>query len=100
MRPSLLALAVLFSAAPAVRAADVPAAPGYEEVAKRLTALIEAEAADYGLPAVSIALIDDQKIVWSHGFGVSDPKAKTPANADTVYRVGSVSKLFTDIAVM
>ncbi len=29
-----------------------------------------------------------------------DPKSKTPATAETVYRVGSVSKLLTDIAVM
>src|SRR5258707_256472 len=98
--PAVLALAVLLAAASAARAADVPPAPGYEEVARRLTALIEAEAADKGLPAVSIALVDDQKIVWSRGFGLADPKAKTPATADTVYRVGSVSKLFTDVAVM
>ena len=55
---------------------------------------------DKALPAVSIALVDDQRIVWSKGFGYADPAKKLPATADTVYRVGSVSKLFTDIAVM
>jgi CubicO group peptidase (beta-lactamase class C family) len=34
------------------------------------------------------------------GFGFADPKRKIPATAETIYRVGSVSKLFTDIAVM
>ena len=101
MRSFVLTAAALLLTVPcAARAADVLPAPGYEEVARRLTALIEAEAADKGLPAVSIALVDDQKIVWSRGFGFADPKAKTPATSDTVYRVGSVSKLFTDIAVM
>src|SRR5439155_10273285 len=52
------------------------------------------------LPALSIALVDDQRIVWARGFGFADPKAKKPATAETVYRVGSVSKLFTDIAIM
>ena len=52
------------------------------------------------LPALSIALVDDQSIVWARGFGFADPKAKTPATAETIYRVGSVSKLFTDLAVM
>jgi serine beta-lactamase-like protein LACTB len=44
--------------------------------------------------------VDDQQIVWSKGFGFADTVKKIPATAETVYRVGSVSKLFTDIAVM
>ena len=52
------------------------------------------------LPALSIALVDNQQIVWAAGFGYRDPHAKTPATAATVYRVGSVSKLFTDLAIM
>ena len=30
----------------------------------------------------------------------ADPAAKTPATAQTLYRVGSVSKLYTDVALM
>jgi len=30
----------------------------------------------------------------------ADPEKKIPATADTVHRIGSVSKLFTDLAVM
>ncbi len=52
------------------------------------------------IPAVSIALVDDQEIVWARGFGYADPGDSTAATANTVYRVGSVSKLFTDMAVM
>jgi serine beta-lactamase-like protein LACTB len=44
--------------------------------------------------------VDDQRVVWSKGFGHQDTKKTKPATADTVYRVGSVSKLFTDVAVM
>jgi CubicO group peptidase (beta-lactamase class C family)/D-alanyl-D-alanine dipeptidase len=65
-----------------------------------LERFIEHEMADKELPAVSIALVDDQRVVWARGFGFADLDAKTAAGADTVYRVGSVSKLFTDIAVM
>lgn len=61
---------------------------------------IDHEMSDKEIPAVSIALIDDQRMVWSRGFGLADPESKTAASADTMYRVGSVSKLFTDIAVM
>src|SRR5882762_5792863 len=52
------------------------------------------------IPAISIAIVDDQQTVWAEGFGFADPKDKKPATAETVYRIGSVSKLFTDIAIM
>lgn len=59
---------------------------------------IESERSQRQLPAVAIILVDDQKTVWEMGFG--EARAKAPVNLDTVYRVGSVSKLFTDIALM
>ena len=52
------------------------------------------------LPALSIALVDDQKLVWARGFGFADRDRKKLATSDTVYRVGSVSKTFTDLAIM
>ena len=67
---------------------------------ERLTNFIRHEMADKGLPALSIALVDDQETVWAQGFGYADPEDSIPATARTVYRVGSVSKLFTDIAIM
>jgi CubicO group peptidase (beta-lactamase class C family)/D-alanyl-D-alanine dipeptidase len=94
------ALLCAFLAAPPARAADVPPAKDYDEAVKRLDAFIQNEVKNKDLPALSIALVDDQAVVWAKGYGFADPKAKTPATADTVYRVGSVSKLFTDIAVM
>jgi CubicO group peptidase (beta-lactamase class C family)/D-alanyl-D-alanine dipeptidase len=79
---------------------EVPPAPGYSEVAARLARFIEHEIADKGLPALSIALVDDQQTVWAAGFGQARPDQDLPASARTIYRVGSVSKLFTDLAVM
>src|SRR5215470_13554651 len=84
-----------------VRAAPLtPPAKPYQEVAALLEKLIQSEMSDKGLPALSIVLVDDQAVVWAKGFGLADPEKKTPATADTVYRVGSVSKLFTDVAAM
>jgi CubicO group peptidase (beta-lactamase class C family)/D-alanyl-D-alanine dipeptidase len=80
--------------------ADVPPARDYEALARALEGFIRREVADKELPALSIALVDDQAVVWARGFGLADPKARVPATADTVYRVGSVSKLFTDLAIM
>jgi len=74
--------------------------PRYAEVARALAPFIEREMREKGIPALSIALVDDQSVVWAAGFGVQDSATNTPASAETVYRVGSVSKLFTDIGVM
>ena len=76
----------------------MPAHSGYAEVADALTAIIERERVQKGLAAVSIALVDAEGVVWADGFG--EQSAGVAATAETVYRVGSVSKLFTDIAVM
>ncbi len=79
---------------------DIPASTGYGEVAARLAAAIEREREDKGLAAVSIALVDADEVVWAAGFGARDAEGRAPATASTTYRVGSVSKLFTDMAVM
>jgi CubicO group peptidase (beta-lactamase class C family)/D-alanyl-D-alanine dipeptidase len=79
---------------------SVTASPRYAGVARTLDRFIRHEMADKELPALSIALVEGQNIVWARGFGIANPKDSTPATARTVYRVGSVSKLFTDIGVM
>ncbi|HEY7327711.1 MAG TPA: serine hydrolase [Gemmataceae bacterium] len=103
-RPGLSALFVpilLSNPAISVKAEPViEAVPKYHAVSERLTEFIEREMRQKRLPALSISLVNDQKIVWARGFGFADPGAKVPATADTIYRVGSVSKLFTDVAVM
>ena len=70
----------------------------YTEVASSLAAMIERERDQKGLAAMSIALVDEEGVAWAAGFGEQSPGV--PATPATVYRVGSVSKLFTDIAVM
>lgn len=72
----------------------------YAAAAASIERFVEHEMKDKALPALSIALVDGDSIVWSRGFGVEDAALGTPATAETVYRVGSVSKLFTDIGVM
>jgi serine beta-lactamase-like protein LACTB len=102
-RPPFLALLALFVAVwPTAGVAAERVAPPkkYAAAAGALEEFIAAEVKDKHLPALSIALVDDQQIVWARGFGYANPKSKKPATAATVYRVGSVSKLFTDIAVM
>jgi CubicO group peptidase (beta-lactamase class C family)/D-alanyl-D-alanine dipeptidase len=78
----------------------VPPRRDYDRVAAALTRFIQAQMAEKRLPALSVALVDDQTTVWARGFGVANPADSTAATAETPYRVASVSKLFTDVAVM
>jgi serine beta-lactamase-like protein LACTB len=93
-------LIVLFTPSLLPAQVSVPPALLYADAVKALEAFIAREVEQKRLPALSIALVDDQRVVWARGYGHADPKKKTPATAETVYRVGSVSKLFTDVAVM
>ncbi len=100
-RVLLAGLAALACGAPSARAQAV-AAPraDYAPVAAMLSRFIAHEMAAKDLPAVSIALVDDQETVWAAGFGFARPRDSVPATAATVHRVGSVSKLFTAVALM
>ena len=75
-----------------------------DELGKRLSSIIATQIEEKSIPAFSIALVVDQKIVFEKGFGTAKPEAATKtdraASEHTVYRVGSVSKLFTDLALM
>lgn len=46
----------------------------------------------YGVPAVSIAVIRDNKIFWSRAYGIIDKESKEPATAHTLFQAGSISK--------
>jgi CubicO group peptidase (beta-lactamase class C family)/D-alanyl-D-alanine dipeptidase len=72
----------------------------YQEVIQKLASAIEYEVSAKQLPAFSIALVEGDEVVWANGYGFQDADKKIPATPETVYRVGSISKLLTDISVM
>ncbi len=82
------------------RSGHIRASGEYREVASKVSDAIHYVMGDKALNAVSIVLVEDMEILWARGFGVEDLKKSTKADANTVYRVGSVSKLFTDIGIM
>ena len=72
----------------------------YESTKQYLARLIQYEMKKHDVTGLSIALVDDQQIVWAQGFGYADKARNIAATPETVYRVGSISKLFTATAVM
>ncbi len=43
----------------------------------------------------SVAVVEKDKVIYSAGFGYSDYEKKTPADANTLYAIGSSTKAFT-----
>ena len=74
--------------------------PFYNDVVEKLSDAIGYEIKDKNLNAISIAIIKQDDFFWAEGFGFIDEEKKIKADENTIYRVGSVSKLFTDIAIM
>jgi CubicO group peptidase (beta-lactamase class C family) len=82
------------TSAPSVGARGVDYAPAVSE----LRELVRSEMDRLGIPCAGIALVDGNQIIWEKGFGWQDAEAGVPATEETVYRVGSISKLFTATA--
>jgi CubicO group peptidase (beta-lactamase class C family) len=52
------------------------------------------------VPGMSVAVVQDGEFVWSRGFGMADLENSVPATAQTLYRLGSISKPITATAAM
>lgn len=50
--------------------------------------------------SISLALIDGEKVVWAETFGLADKASLSAPSADTMYCIGSTSKMVAAIAAM
>ncbi|MBB3114796.1 CubicO group peptidase (beta-lactamase class C family), partial [Paenibacillus phyllosphaerae] len=83
----------------------VAAVPGdrplsYEDTQKIASEKASLLTGQYGTTSVQYALIDHGKIVVSGQSGINDVAGKMPLTAETMYGIGSTSKMFTAAAVM
>jgi CubicO group peptidase (beta-lactamase class C family) len=69
-------------------------------VVARYRARIPELMAEQGIPGLAVALVDRNRALWVEGFGRLDRHGSAPVNADTIFSVQSMSKLFTATAVM
>ena len=49
---------------------------------------------------LAVGVIHEGSLAWFHGHGLADIRAKTPVTEDTVFRIASITKTFTAVAVM
>ena len=103
IRPLLiLSVAVAVAISPAAAQSSHPAipAPVVAAAARNIEAAARAELKDKAIPSIAVALVDRSGVIWTAAWGTADAAGTQPASPATLYRAGSVSKLFTDVAVM
>jgi CubicO group peptidase (beta-lactamase class C family) len=78
----------------------LPDNPRVQEAFNLLDKWLESEVAYKRFPGLSIAVVHDQDVIWTGRYGYANIEDKLPARPDTIYSICSISKLFTNVAIM
>lgn len=79
---------------PDIRSGDINA------VTTHLEQFISHEMAQNDLTGLSVAIVSGGEPVWAEGFGSADIQTQTPVTDETLFRAGSVAKVFNGVKVM
>ena len=60
-----------------------------------IDSMISAELARRPVGSVTAGVVVGKELIWSKSYGDADMEKKLPADGDTVYRIGSITKMFT-----
>lgn len=52
------------------------------------------------VPGGSVAIVKDRKLIYARGYGLADREANLPAQADSLFRIASISKPFTAVGIL
>src|SRR4051812_29611551 len=52
------------------------------------------------VPGGALAVVKDRRLVYAHGYGWADREKKIPVKPDSLFRIASITKPFTAVAVM
>jgi CubicO group peptidase (beta-lactamase class C family) len=80
--------------------AAVPAARGLDEALRAIETTVGADFAKDGVGGLSIGVVSGNRLVWSKHFGFAEAETKRVADNDTDYRIGSITKQFTAVAML
>jgi D-alanyl-D-alanine carboxypeptidase len=52
------------------------------------------------IPGLSVAIVKGKDIIWADGFGLADHRKGIPCSPKTIYRIASLTKIFTATLAM
>ena len=76
-----------------ITGAAVPGMASYDQV-------IPALMRKHAIPGGAVAVVRDGKLIYARGFGYADVENGTPVPPDALFRIASVSKPITGVAIM
>jgi CubicO group peptidase (beta-lactamase class C family) len=95
--PVVLGPSAVFAQTPAAPAA--PAEPALNDRLARLSERLDRARVEHHIPGMSLAIVQDDKVIYARGFGLRDVEKKSPADEGTKYAIGSSTKAFTSLLV-
>jgi CubicO group peptidase (beta-lactamase class C family) len=95
---SLILTAILLSSCGSARGQQQPPTtpttiPGLQEAIQKILTR-------YHVPGAGIALVNKNEVIWAGGVGEARLSTHTPVTADTMFRVGSITKTFVALALL
>jgi CubicO group peptidase (beta-lactamase class C family) len=72
----------------------------YTEAFNLIEVWLDAQKDYEKLPGISVAVIEDQNVLWSGAYGMSNKDDNVPITVETLCSICSISKLFTSVAIM
>ncbi|NIM57934.1 MAG: serine hydrolase [Candidatus Aminicenantes bacterium] len=72
----------------------------FQAAISRFEAQLAQDVAEDGVGSISAGVVVGNDVVWAKGFGWADIEKQTPADEETIYRTGSISKSFTAVLMV
>jgi D-alanyl-D-alanine carboxypeptidase len=80
--------------------ATAAAGPIDPQMAKHIDADVATIIQRTGVPAVTIEVVQQGRVIYSHAYGLANREHRSPATLDTYYEIGSITKQFTAAAIL
>lgn len=75
--------------------------PTPERLEASLDSVVRDEMETSHIPGAVVVVVKDGRVYWAKGYGLADVEARRPVDpARTIFRVGSISKVFTSTALV
>jgi CubicO group peptidase (beta-lactamase class C family) len=100
LRFACLAGLLTISATPAASQPNAPPTATLEQLAPEIDALFAKFQADAHVPGLVYGVVRDGKLVYVKGSGVQELTDKRAVTPDTLFRIASMTKAFTALAIL